>query len=162
MYFAGFWALRSTATERESCILQGFERFEAIKQSVNHVFCRLLSASKQWNRAWITYFARLWAFRSIKTRRESRILRGFELFEALKHCVNHVFCKVLRGSCKRGRCKGGAKGWPKIFVCGFWEFKMEVLERALGRSGEAQISWGEKKLPKGYFSQFFFVRLDAF
>jgi hypothetical protein len=34
------------------------------------------------------------ALRSIGTGRESRILRGFEHFEALEHAANHVFYKV--------------------------------------------------------------------
>ena len=75
-----------------------FERFEAVQQSVNHVFCRVLSASRQWNRAWITYFAGFWTLRSNEAERESRILHGFERFQALKHNVNHVFCEVLRAS----------------------------------------------------------------
>ena len=97
-YFAGFWALRGNETERESRILQAFERFEAEQQSVNHVFCRVLNASSQWNRAWIMYFASFWTLRSNEAERESRILHGFGLFQALKHSVNHVFCKVLSAS----------------------------------------------------------------
>ena len=37
-------------------------------------------------------------FPRIETQRESRILRGFERFEALKHGVNHVFSEVLTTS----------------------------------------------------------------
>jgi hypothetical protein len=35
------------------------------------------------------------ASKGTETRRESRILRGFEHFEALKHAANHVFYEVL-------------------------------------------------------------------
>ena len=91
MYFAGFWALRGNETERESRILQAFERFEAMKQSVNHAFCKVLSVSKHWNTAWITYFARFWALWSIETRRESRIFRGFDHFESLQTCPESQF-----------------------------------------------------------------------
>ena len=34
----------------------------------------------------------------MKTRRESRILQGFDRFEALEHGVNHVFCELLSPS----------------------------------------------------------------
>ena len=37
------------------------------------------------------YCTRFWTHRSIRTRRESRISRGFEHFEAMKHVADHAF-----------------------------------------------------------------------
>ena len=39
----------------------------------------------------ITHFTRSRAFQSIESQSESRILHGFDHFEALKHAANHVF-----------------------------------------------------------------------
>ena len=106
---------RSIETWRESCLLRDFERFEASKHSVNHIFYEVLSPSEHRNTARSTilrgverfeaskhsvnpYLARSWAFRSIATQREAHILRGFKPFEAWKHSLNHVFCRVLSTS----------------------------------------------------------------
>ena len=70
------------------------EHFEALEQAANHAFCEVSSTSKHWNTPRITYFTRFRALRSIETRRESRILRGFEHFEALEQAANHAFYEV--------------------------------------------------------------------
>ena len=96
-----FRALRNIETARESRILRGFEHFEALKQAANHAFCEVSSTSKHWNTPRITYFTRFRALRSIETRRESRILRGFYEFKALKQAANHAFYEV----CKTELCE---------------------------------------------------------
>ena len=74
MYFTRFHACRGAETCRESRILRG------------------LNTSKCWNPPRITYNTR-WCS---EARRESRILQGFEHFEAVEHAANHVFHEVLK------------------------------------------------------------------
>ena len=42
----GFERFQALKTQRESHILLGFERFEALKHGLNHVFCEVLTTSK--------------------------------------------------------------------------------------------------------------------
>ena len=46
-----FCALPNIETQYEAHILQGFERFEALKHGVNHVFCEVLTTSKAFKHA---------------------------------------------------------------------------------------------------------------
>jgi hypothetical protein len=93
-HFTRFRALRSIGTRRESRIIRGFEHFEALKQAANHAFYEVSSTSNHWNTPRITHFTRFRALRSIETGRESRILRGFDEFKALKQAANHAFYEV--------------------------------------------------------------------
>jgi hypothetical protein len=93
-HFTSFRWIQSIETDRESRILRGFYEIEASKHAANHAFYEVSSTSKHWNRPRITHFTRFWALRSIETGRESRILRGFDEFKALKQAANHAFYEV--------------------------------------------------------------------